>query len=181
MVEFIGKQLKLKANKDKSSVKHAAKATVLGFGFYFRGGGIVGIRVARKAQERLRLRIQALTGRSWRISMPERIERLNRYIGGWCSYFAMAETASVFEDLDHWLRRRLRQVRWKEWKRPGTRRRNLLALGVTPRTARESAGSSKGCWRMSGSPALSQALPNAHWQQLGLLGFGQSWRRLRPT
>lgn len=181
LVEFIGKQLKLKVNKDKSSVKHAVKATVLGFGFYYRRGGIVGIRVTHKALERLRGRIQALTGRSWRISMPERIERLNRYIGGWCAYFAMAETPSVFEDLDKWLRRRLRQVSWKEWKRPRTRRRNLLALGVTPRAARESAGSSKGCWRMSGSPALTRALPNAHWQQLGLLGFDQSWRRLRST
>ena len=181
LVEFIEKRLKLKVNKDKSSVKHAVKATVLGFGFYFRGKGIVGVRVARKALARMRKRLQALTGRSWRISMPERIERLNRYIRGWCSYFAMAETPSVFEDLDSWLRRRLRQVRWKEWKRRGTRRTNLLALGVTPRAARESAGSSKGCWRMSGSPALTRALPNAHWQQLGLLGFAQSWRRLRPA
>ena len=177
LVEFIEKRLKLKVNQEKSSVKHAVKATVLGFGFYFRGEGAVGIRVAHKALERLRMRTQALTGRSWRISMPERIELLNRYIGGWCSYFAMAETSSVFEDLDKWLRRRLRQVRWKEWKRPGTRRRNLLALGVTPRKAREWAGSSKGCWRMSGSPALARALPNAHWQQLGLLGFSYYWRR----
>jgi hypothetical protein len=86
----------------------------LGFGFYFRGKGIVGIRVAQKALARMRKRIQALTGRSWRISMPERIELLNRYIRGWCSYFAMAETSSVFENSDSWLRRRLRQVRWKE-------------------------------------------------------------------
>ena len=179
LVEFIEKRLKLKVNKSKSSVKHADKATVLGFGFQFRGEGRVGIRVARTALERTRGRLRALTGRNWRISMPERIELLNRYIGGWCAYFAMAETPTVFEDLDKWLRRRLRQVRWKEWKRPGTRRRNLLALGVTPREAREWAGSSKGCWRMAGSPTLARALPNAHWQQLGLLGFGQSWRRQR--
>ena len=177
LVEFIEKQLKLKVNKDKSSVKHAVKATVLGFGFYFRNEGRVGIRVAHKALERLRRRIQALTGRSWRISMPERIERLNRYIRGWCSYFAMAETPSVFGDLDSWLRRRLRQVRWKEWKRPGTRWRNLLALGVTPRNARQWAGASKGCWRMAGSPPLARALPNGYWQQLGLLGFTHGWRR----
>lgn len=177
LVEFIGKRLKLKVNKDKSSVKHAVKATVLGFGFYFHSKGTVGIRVAHKALERVRWRIRSLTGRSWRISMPERIELLNRYIRGWCAYFAMAETPSVFQDLDSWLRRRLRQVKWKEWKRPATRRRNLLALGVTPRKAREWAGSSKGCWRMSGSPVLALALPNAHWQQLGLLGFSHGWRR----
>jgi hypothetical protein len=111
--------------------------------------------------------------------MPERIQRLNRYIGGWCAYFAMADTPSVFEEADQWLRRRLRQVRWKEWKRPRTRRHNLLSLGITPREAREWAGSSKGSWRMSGSPALARALTNGHWQQLGLLGFTYRWRRLR--
>ena len=181
MTEFIEKRLKLKANKAKSSVKHVARAVVLGFGFYRRQGGI-GIRVAPKALERVRQRLRELTGRSWRISMPERIERLNRYIGGWCAYFAMAETASIFEGLDSWLRRRLRQVRWGEWKRPRTRRHNLITLGVTPRTARMSAGSSRGCWRMSGSPALAHALPNSYWQQLGLLGFSPNWlRRWRPA
>ena len=126
MVEFIEKRLKLKVNQTKSSVKHLAKAVVLGFGFYFRQDGTIGIRVAPKALERVRKRLRELTGRSWRISMPERIERLNRYSGGWCAYFAMAETASIFEGLDSWLRRRLRQVRWKEWKRPRTRRHNLI-------------------------------------------------------
>jgi hypothetical protein len=177
LVEFIGRRLKLKVNKDKSSVKHAVKATILGFGFHFRREGTVGIRVARKSLERMRWRIRSLTGCSWRISMPERIELLNRYIGGWSAYFAMAETPSVFGDSDSWLRRRLRQVRWKEWKRPKTRRKNPLALGVTPREAREWAGSSEGCWRMAGSPTLTCALPNARWQQLGLLGFSHGWRR----
>ena len=177
MTEFIEKRLKLRVNKAKSSVKHAVKAVVLGFGFHFGLEGKVGIRVAPKALERLRGRLRELTGRNWRVSMSERIERLNRYIGGWCSYFAMAETPTVFEKVDGWLRRRLRQVRWKEWKRPRTRRRNLAALGVTPLTARKSGGSSKGSWRMSGSPALTHALPNAYWQQLGLLGFSPRWRR----
>jgi len=176
VTEFIGKRLKLKVNKDKSSVNPAAKATVLGFGFLHRKGGSIGIRVAPKAQERMRERIRRLTGRSWRISMPERIERLNRFIRGWCAYFTLAETPSVFEEWDKWLRRRLRQVRWKEWKRAKTRRHNLLALGITPEQAPR-VGSSKSSWASSNRPALTRALPNAYWQQLGLLGFGHCWRR----
>jgi hypothetical protein len=179
LTEFIEKRLKLKVNKAKSSVKRASKATVLGFGFHFRPEGLVGIRVSRKALEQMRWRIRRLTARSWRIARPERIERLNRYIGGWCAYFAMAETPSTFGEADQWLRRRLRQVRWKEWKRPRTRRQNLLTLGVTPREARQWAGSSKGSWRMAGSAALNRALPNSYWQQLGLLGFSHGWRRPR--
>jgi hypothetical protein len=168
-------------NKAKSSVKRTSKATMLGFGFYFRPGGLIGIRVSQKALAQMHQRIRKLTARSWRIAMPERIQRLNRYIGGWCAYFAMAETPSIFVAADQWLRRRLRQVRWKEWKRPQTRRRHLFSLGVTPREARLSAGSSKGSWRMAGSPALTRALSNGYWQQQGLLGFRHHWHRLRPA
>src|SRR5262249_26709121 len=131
--EFIEKRLKLKVNRKKSSVRHAAQATVLGFGFVLDQDGQMGIRVDPKALERLRRRLRQLTRRSWSIPMEERIERLNRQITGWCGYFALAETPRVFEDLDKWLRRRLRQVRWKEWKLPKARRRNLRGPGP-PRT-----------------------------------------------
>ncbi len=111
--------------------------------------------------------------------MPERVARLNRYIAGWCAYFALAETPSTFTESDKWLRRRLRQVRWKEWKRPSARFRNLLAQGIARQQAYEWANSSKGCWRMASSPPLSRALPNAYWVQLGLTGFSHHWHRLR--
>jgi hypothetical protein len=108
--------------------------------------------------------------------MPERVGRLNRYIAGWCAYFARAETVTTFEDADSWLRRRLRQVRWAEWKRPRARRRNLIALGIRPQEARSFAGSSKGSWVLSHTPPLRRALPNRYWTDLGLLGFGHRWR-----
>ncbi|MCA1680541.1 MAG: hypothetical protein LC777_17120 [Actinobacteria bacterium] len=62
--------------------------------------------------------------------MERRIEEINRFTVGWTNYFALADTPSVFEGLDEWLRRRLRQVRWKEWKRPRTRERQLKKLGI---------------------------------------------------
>ncbi len=179
ITEFVQRRLKLLVNQGKSAVRHAAQALVLGFGFYIRRTGEIAIRVAPKALRRMRQRVRELTGRSWRIAMPERVARLNRYIAGWCAYFALAETPSTFTTSDEWLRRRLRQVRWKEWKRPRTRWHNLLRLGVPPDLARTGAGSSKGCWRMASSPPLALALPNAYWVQLGLTGFSLHWRRLR--
>jgi group II intron reverse transcriptase/maturase len=176
--EFIEKRLKLKVNRKKSSVRQAAHATVLGFGFHRDRDGKVGIRVDPKALERMREQIRRLTGRSYRIAMAERIERLNRYIGGWCGYFALAETPWEFENLDKWLRRRLRQVRWKEWKQPKTRRHNLRVLGLPEREAREWGGSRKGYWRVAGT-FLSRALPNKYWADLGLQGFSPRWHRLR--
>ena len=69
---------------------------------------------------------------------------MNRFTVGWTAYFALADTPSVFEELDEWLRSRLRQVRWKEWKRPPARRRNLLALGTPAHKAREWAATAEG-------------------------------------
>ena len=95
------------------------------------------------------------------------------------AYFRLADTPTPFEDLDEWLRRRLRQVRWKEWKRPRTRRRNLRALGINQTAARRWACSRKGYWRIAGSKVLAVALPNGYWADLGLQGFSSPYRRFR--
>ncbi|TDE12712.1 group II intron reverse transcriptase/maturase [Actinomadura sp. 6K520] len=176
----VEQRLKLKVNREKSSVRHAREATLLGFGFYFTRSG-VGIRVDPKALRRLKDRIRELTSRRWSVSMPCRIDRLNAFIRGWMGYFALADLGRRLRDLDEWFRRRMRQIRWKEWKRISARRRNLRRLGIPEHTAREWAGSSKGYWRIAGSPVLQRALPNTHWDDLGLLGLQATWRRLRPA
>lgn len=181
ITEFLQRRLKLRVNEGKSSVRHAAQAVVLGFGFFIRRTGEVSIRIAPKALGRMRERVRVLTGRSWRIAMTQRIGLLNRFVTGWCAYFALAETPSKFEKADSWLRRRLRQVRWKEWKRPRARVRNLLALGIPRQKAFEWGNSSTGHWRMAGSPPLARALPDAYWAHLGLTGFSSQYRRLRST
>jgi group II intron reverse transcriptase/maturase len=180
LTEFIEKRLKLKVNRKKSSVRRAAQAMVLGFGFFYRKDGKVGIRVDPKALDRMRRRVRRLTGRSWRISMEERIRRLNVFITAWCAYFDLAETPTEFRAIDGWLRRRLRQVRWKEWKQPKTRRRNLLELGFSPRDAREWAASGIGYWRAART-FLARALPNSYWEALGLTTFSERWRQPRFT
>lgn len=179
VAEFVEKRLKLKVNRKKSSVRRAAQATVLGFGFFYRPGGRVGIRVDPKALRRLRWRLRRLTGRSWRISMEERIRVVNSYITAWCAYFGLAETPRTFEEVDGWLRRRLRQVRWKEWKRPPSRWRNLRRLGIPAHDAWKWAYSSRGYWRMAGSPPLHRALSTSYWDSLGLTRFSHRWRQSR--
>jgi len=175
---FVERRLKLKVNRAKSGVAPATRRGLLGFGF-FRTAGRVKVRLDRKAKDRLKARLRLLTSRRRSIAMPVRLALLNRFLGGWSAYFALAETPSVFDEFDEWLRRRLRQVRWKEWKRYAARRRNLRALGIPDQQARQWAASRKGYWRMAGSAPLSRAMPNRYWADLGLVAIGDRTRRLR--
>lgn len=178
VTEFLERRLRLKVNKGKSSCKHATKAALLGFAFFFTKAGPA-LRIDPRALRRMRQEIRNLTRRARGISMEKRIGLLNRLITGWCNYFAIAETPSIFTALDEWLRRRLRQARWKEWKRVRTRIRNLRGLGVSDRKAYEWGNTRRGHWRIAGSPILTTAMPNAYWESLGLRGFRASYAKLR--
>lgn len=167
-------------NREKSAVARVTSRPFLGFGFLGRHG-LVQVRVDPNARTRAKERLRTLTSRSWGVSMETRIQVINRFTVGWTAYFAYADTPTPFEELDGWLRRRLRQVKWKQWKRPRTRRRELRALGVPERAAREWARSRKGYWRIAGSLVLERALPHAYWVNLGLQGFTRPYRRFRDT
>ena len=175
---FVERRLHLRVNQAKSGTAPATVRGLLGFGFY-RSHGRLAIRLGPKTKARLRARLREITDRHRSIAMPDRVSLLNRFLAGWTAYFALAETPSVFNEFDEWLRRRLRQVRWKEWKRCPTRRQNLRALGIPDHKARQWASSRKGYWRISGSPALQWAMPTAYWTQLGLVPIGERVRRLR--
>ena len=175
---FVEKRLKLRVNQAKSAVAPATKRGLLGFGFFKRKGEVK-IRIDAKARKAMKARIRRLTSRTWGISMKVRIAVLNRYIRGWCAYFALADTPSVFDEFDEWLRRRLRQVHWKQWPRVFTRYRKLRTLGIPVDKSWQWATSQKGAWRMAGSAPLQRALPNAYWVELGLRGFSESYRSVR--
>lgn len=177
---FIEKRLKLKVNRLKSGVAPATKRGLLGFGFLKRQGR-VDVRIDPKALKAMKDRIRQLTARTWGVSMKVRIHALNRFIRGWCAYFALADTPWVFKEQDKWLRRRLRQVYWKQWKRPKTRRRMLLSFGIPSRDAREWSYSRKGSWRIAGSPPMSRALPTAHFTRIGLAGFKDNYGGIRDV
>jgi RNA-directed DNA polymerase len=178
--EFIERRLKLRVNRSKSAVDRATKRTLLGFGFFKRGGEVK-VRIDPTARARAKDRLRRLTSRRWGVSMGRRIREINRFTVGWTAYFGLADTPRPLSDLDEWLRRRLRQVRWKEWKRYRTRRRNLVALGIPERTARGWAASRKGYWRLARSWVLSRSLTDAYWRNLGLEGFSDPYRRFRDA
>ena len=175
---FIEQRLKLKLNGGKSAVAGATSRGLLGFSFFYRSGEVK-VRIDPKAKKAVKARIRQLTSRTWGISTKERIEVLNRFIRGWCNYFALADTPSSFEKLDKWLRRRLRQIAWKQWKKTRTKWSRLQRHGISRGQAWEWANSRKGSWRVSRSFILTRALPNTHWSELGLVGFSESYGHTR--
>ncbi|MGD9621773.1 MAG: group II intron maturase-specific domain-containing protein [Mycolicibacterium sp.] len=134
-----------------------------------------------KAWQRAKARVRVLTSRRWSVAMEYRIARLNQYVRGWMGYFRLADTPRKFRELDEWFRRRMRQIRWKEWKRPRTRVVRLRALGIRADLARKWGMTGRGYWRIAGSPILSRALPNQYWEQQGLITFHHAWARFHAT
>lgn len=178
---FFEETLRLQVNRAKSSVKPASSAELLGYGFYFAKGSQVKLRMAPSTRQRVKDRIRELTSRRWSISMEERLRRLNQYIRGWMGYFRLIDTPKVLEHLDKWFRRRLRQIRWKEWKLPRTRIRMLRSLGIRADQAYQWGYANKAYWRIAGTAILHRALPIQYWQDQGALFFYDAWLRFRPS
>jgi RNA-directed DNA polymerase len=177
---FLEERLKLKVNEKKSKVDRPAKRKFLGFRLFKRKGEVV-IGVAKPAMARCRERVRQLTRRTRSGQLEDVVKGINVYVRGWIGYFRLADTPSVFQELDEWIRRRLRQLLWKRWKKPRARWRNLVALGVPPSSAREAAGSGKGTWRLAVSPPVQQALNNTFWREQGLLSIAERYHQLRAT
>ena len=177
VTHFVEKRLGLKVNAKKSKVIKASKATLLGFGFYSLKG--IKLRVAPGAIKRFKDELRRLTKRNWGVSMQYRIDSINGYVQSWMAYYRIADTPNVFGKLDAWLRRRLRQVHWKQWKRIRTRISKLQSLGISLSTARYWGSSTKGSWHLAGTMVLDVALPVAYWHDKGLVGIEPTWRRFK--
>jgi RNA-directed DNA polymerase len=166
ITRFITDKLKLKVNESKSAVARPAERKFLGFSF--TSGKQPKRRIAPKSLLRFKKRIRELTKRNRGVSLDQMVADLRRYLTGWRGYFGFCQTPSVFPVLDSWIRRRLRCFQWKQWKSGRTRFAKLRQRGVGKDLAAQTAGSSRGLWHVSRSPALSFALPGAYFDSLGL-------------
>ena len=175
--QHLEKKLKLKVNPKKSKVERATRAKFLGFSFWKRKGEIY-IRLANRTKERFAEKIRRLTKRTRSGQMEDIVNEINRYTRGWIGYFRLATTPSVYQGLDEWIRRRLRQMQWKRWKRGTTRYQELVRLGVPRERAALGAGGTSP-WRISHSPIIHEALNNAYWRSTGLESITERYNQLR--
>jgi hypothetical protein len=138
-------------------------------------------RVARDSRQRLVKRIRAVLKGARGRSPRHTIAVLNPLLGGWAAYFTLTETRRVLEDLDGWVRRKLRCILWRQWKRPSTRQRNLMKAGLTPDRAWRSASNGRGPWWNSGASHMNQAYRQAYFGRLGLVSLLENVRRLQSV
>ena|SRR5690348_6123870 len=166
IARFLTHRLQLKVNQAKSAVARPRQRKFLGFSFTSEREPRR--RIASKAIARFKERIREQTWRTRGISLRQMVKSIATYLRGWLGYFSDCQTPSVLQSLEMWLRRRLRSVVWKQWKRGRTRFRELRKRGIGKDLAAQTAGSPHGPWRLANSPALNLALPNAYFAQLGL-------------
>ena len=171
---FVEKKLRLKVNEEKSAVARPWARQFLGYSV--TNGKKPKQRLAKRSVVRLKERVRAITSRSRGISLEQMLGELSRYLRGWSGYYRRIETPSVLEELDSWIRRRVRCFLLKQW-RPGRgRRRAIQRLGVDD--GWRLSGSRKGPWRLSRGKVISAALPNATLEQRGLVNLTKEWKRL---
>jgi RNA-directed DNA polymerase len=144
LLELYGK-VRLTVNKTKSAVASVFRRKFLGYGFWTAPGGKIKRRVADKALAAFKQRVRVLTRRSGGRSLEEVVKQLRVYMLGWKAYFRLADTPRVWNELDQWMRHRLRAIQLKQWKRGTTAYRELRKLGASPEVAAQvAANTSRG-------------------------------------
>ncbi len=170
VARFIKRRLRLQVNKAKSKAAGINACSFLGF--ELRQGRL---RWTAQTAQRYKERIVQITSRSSGRSMPDRLAELRLYVRGWLNYFGHSRSYNELMELDKWLRRRVRLCYWKQWKRPRTRRRNLLALGISKDEVKLATRSRKGYWRMSANSIVQRALTNEWLWLQGVPNMRQQW------
>jgi RNA-directed DNA polymerase len=165
LCRFLTTKLRLKVNESKSAVARPEERKFLGFSISNDGSER---RIAPKALDRFKTQLRKLTRRTYGVSLPKLIEKIAPYLIGWRGYFGFCQTPRVLSNLDAWIRRRLRMFLWRQWGNGPNRFKELRRRGVPKFNAAVAAGSPTGFWRMSGHPAIQQALRNHYFDSIGL-------------
>ena len=166
ITKFLENKLRLKVNRTKSKVDRPWRIKYLGFSFY-QAKGRIEIRIHPKSIAKFKDKIREITSRSNAMSMETRYIKLKQTIVGWVNYFKIANMEKITQQLDKWIRRRIRMCYWKQWKKIKTKHDNLIKLGIDNNKAWEFANTRKSYWRISDTPFLHQALNNKTLEKLG--------------
>lgn len=156
-IKFLEGTLKLTVNREKSAVGSPLKRKFLGLCLLSTKNGVK-IRPHQKAKHKVKDELRKKTKRNRGVSIEVVFREIKQYMNGWLGYYGICEMKSFMGELNGWLKRRIRQYIWKQWKKPSTKRKNLIGLGIDEDTAYQWSNTRKGYWRISASHILHRSL-----------------------
>lgn len=169
ITQFLERKLRLRVNATKSVVDRPWKLKFLGYSMTMEKKPRM--KLARQSIERFKAKLRALFRQGRGRSVQKLIEELNPILRGWINYFRLAEVKDIFEELDGWIRRRLRNILWRQWKRVYTRVKNLMKRGLEEVRAWQSATNGRGAWWNSGASHMNEAFPKSYFDRIGLISL----------
>lgn len=177
---FIENKLKLKTNKEKSAVERPWKRKFLGFTLNLIFGKACST-ISKQSLKKHKEKIKDILSRSKPMTLEQRIMKLNQVNIGWINYYGIAKCKGIVEQLDKWIRQRLRMCIWKQWKKVRTRYKNLKKLGLNHYQAIKFANTRKGYWRIANSAILNTTLTNQFFTDLGLKSLSRQYIKIHST
>lgn len=166
---FLGKRLKLKVNDQKSAVDRPWNRVFLGYSLTWHKQPR--IRVAPESVARLKAKLKVAFRQGRGRNVKRFAEQLKPLLRGWIHYFRLSEVKGVFDELDSWIRRKMRCLLWRQWKRPYTRAKRLMSRGLKEPHAWECARNGRGPWWNAGAAHMNRAIPKSFFDQIGLFSL----------
>ena len=179
ITNYLSERLKLTVNRSKSAVDRPWRRSFLSYSMTWHRKPR--LTVATKAVARLKANLKTVFRQGKGKNIRTTVEETTPKVRGWVNYFRLAEVKGIFDELDGWLRRKLRRILWKQWKRPYTRAKNLMRRGLSEATAWRSATNGHGPWWNAGAAHMNKAVPKSYFDKLGLISFMDQLHRLQQT
>lgn len=176
---FLRERLRLRINREKSAVARPWKRKFLGYTVTSHRDPK--LKIALQSLQRLKAKLRLILRRGRGRNILGVIEELGPVIRGWVAYFRLAEVKVSFEELDAWIRRKLRCILWRQWKKPRTRLKKLRQLGLDVDRAKASAYNGRGPWWNAGASHMNQAIPTGMLRRWGLTSFLSEYWRLKSA
>ena len=173
---YLWKRLRLKVNEGKSAVERPWKREFLGYSMTLERKPK--LKVSRSAEKRAKEHLREIMRKGRGRKLSAVIGEITLFLRGWIGYFRLSQVKRVFEELDGWIRRKLRRILWKQWKKPKTRAKRLLQLGIDKVRAYESAYNGHGPWWNAGASHMNASIPTKWLSSLGLLSLITEHQRL---
>lgn len=177
ITDYLECKLKLRVNREKSAVARPWTRKFLGYSFTWHKQAR--LKIADSSLKRLKDKVRDIVVGNASRNLGATINELNPVLRGWTSYFRLTEVKGALQDLDGWIRRKLRCLLWRQWKRPATRNKRLQTRGLDEQRAWKSASNGRGPWWNAGASHMNAAYPKRAFDALGLVSLLDTQQRFQ--